>query len=209
MIYRLFPPAIAQDLRRGESIPLMFVPHTVGILWADLVGFTALSSDLDSFDSMQLLDNLYSRFDELLEYSSLWKMDTIGDAYVVVGNLMEDGEQTTALALSQLFRVAQGMVRTINEFRSETGSKVGIRIGIDAGPAICGIVGTLRPRFHVFGEAVLGAEKMESTATRDGIHVSQNAAQIYRSNQFQFGGSEDHLVLSSHSLKDERSAQTE
>eukprot|EP01138_Halocafeteria_seosinensis_P011230 gb/GECG01011471.1/.p1 GENE.gb/GECG01011471.1/~~gb/GECG01011471.1/.p1 ORF type:complete len:1153 (+),score=86.81 gb/GECG01011471.1/:1-3459(+) len=192
MISGLFPPSVARNLRNGKSIPLRFVPNNVAILWADLVGFTALASNMDSFVSMELLNDLYSRFDVLLEYESLWKMDTIGDAYVVVGS---GEEQHEASLVSYLFQTAQGMIRAIEDFKSDTGYDVGVRIGIGAGPAVWGVLGTLRPRFHVFGEAVLEAEEMEGTARTNEIRVSQNAANIYWQHQFQFRQSSGYLAL--------------
>jgi class 3 adenylate cyclase len=109
-------------------------------------------------------------------------MDTIGDAYVVIGGLVHKSDN--ARLTERLFSIGHKMVSTMRYFRKQTGHDIGIRVGIHAGKVASGIIGTLRPRYYVFGDTLLQAEKMESASASDQIKVSEAAARLYHSSQF-------------------------
>eukprot|EP01138_Halocafeteria_seosinensis_P009945 gb/GECG01010157.1/.p1 GENE.gb/GECG01010157.1/~~gb/GECG01010157.1/.p1 ORF type:complete len:1289 (+),score=131.12 gb/GECG01010157.1/:1-3867(+) len=189
VLNQLLPKAINDRLEKNQAIPFEMHPDDVVILWADLMGFTKLSSELHSTQVMQLLNRLYSRFDKIVEDENLWKMDTIGDAYVVIGGLVHRSDN--ARLAESLFSIADKMVGIMRYFRRQTGHDIGIRVGIHAGKVASGIIGTLRPRYYVFGDTLLEAEKMESSSASDQIKVSEVAARLYRSSQFQLQPSGD------------------
>ena len=174
---QLLPVSVNSALSRNESIPFQILPHSVVILWADLVGFTALSSKLDSLGVLRMLHNIFVQFDALVESANLWKLDTIGDAYVVIGGLQEDIDGPSLV--ERQFALALSMQRIVADIAAQTGGEIGIRVGIHAGPVATGIIGTLRPRFYVFGRTVLEAEHMEATGEPGRVQVSPEAAQLY------------------------------
>eukprot|EP01138_Halocafeteria_seosinensis_P003458 gb/GECG01003534.1/.p1 GENE.gb/GECG01003534.1/~~gb/GECG01003534.1/.p1 ORF type:complete len:1188 (+),score=119.00 gb/GECG01003534.1/:1-3564(+) len=179
----LFPHSVMRQLLNNEYVAFQYHQGEVVILWADLVGFTALSSSKTSAEMARLLHTMYAKFDELVEQENLWKMDTIGDAYVVVGGLSE--EHRAMNVVEKQFRVAGRMVCLIRQFARDTSFDVAVRIGIHSGPVASGIVGTLRPRYHIFGTTVLDAEHMEQTSARNRVQVSTHTAELY--NSFHFG----------------------
>jgi tetrahydromethanopterin S-methyltransferase subunit G len=131
---------------------------------------------------MGLLHELYSQFDAAVERFDLWKLDTIGDAYVVIGGLLR--EVDAPLLTERLFKIAQRMVEVVQAVGQSTGHDIGIRIGIHSGRVAMGILGTLRPRFHVFGPTVLEAEHMESEGRKNCIQVSEAAFRLYLQRTF-------------------------
>jgi class 3 adenylate cyclase len=197
VLEQLLPTHVNEKLRRNEPVPFEMHPNHVVMLWADLVGFTALSATLQPHQVMKILNSLYSRFDALVERASLWKVDTIGDAYVIIGGLVdarrpkEAGSrrpESTDLPgpelVERMFRVASSMREQVRDIAQTTGQDIGIRIGIHSGPVATGIIGTLRPRWHVFGPTVLEAEQMESEGRRAWIQVSEAAFRLYNTRGF-------------------------
>ena len=181
---RLFPSYITEKLKKDEPIPFEGFHDDVVILWADLVGFTSLSSQLDSYDVMRMLDELYCRFDEDVEKKHMWKMETIGDAYIVIGGLVDDSEVNISVLASRLFSLAMSMLSRVRNFNERNSTDISLRIGIHAGQVGSGIAGKLRPRYYVFGENVLYAEHMESTGKPGLVHVSKYAAKLYDKSRF-------------------------
>ncbi|KAA0148055.1 hypothetical protein FNF28_07490 [Cafeteria roenbergensis] len=195
VLEQLLPTHVNEKLRRNEPVPFEIHPNDVVMLWADLVGFTALSSSLKPHQVMAILNALYSRFDALVERAHLWKVDTIGDAYVIIGGLVDSHQLRPGEApprsdmpgpelVERLFGVATSMREQVRAVAQATGQDIGIRIGIHSGPVATGIIGTLRPRWHVFGPTVLEAEHMESEGRRSWIQVSEAAFRLYNMRGF-------------------------
>ena len=108
-------------------------------------------------------------------------MDTIGDAYVVVGGLSGVTEQNVRNVVLRMVEVAAGMNQILAEYRLQSGHDIQMRIGIHRGPAIAGVVGQMKPRFHVFGKTIEYTNKLESDGLKSRIHVSKVIAQdIYK-----------------------------
>ena len=179
---RLFPASVVDQLKHDKPIPFRKHEDDVVILWADLSGFTKLCSALSCKEVKEILDTLYSRLDQHTEAENLWKMDTIGDAYVVIGGLNDEIDRHTLM--EKLFRLAFNMLVTVSEYRQRSGYDIAMRIGIHAGPVVSGIIGALRPRFYIFGKTVLEAEILESTCENGSIQVSKHAAQLYCTKHF-------------------------
>jgi class 3 adenylate cyclase len=192
VLEQLLPTHVNEKLRRNEPVPFEIHPNHVVMIWADLVGFTALSATLEPEQVMTILNALYSRFDALVERANLWKVDTIGDAYVIIGGLVDikSGGKAKAADLpgpelvERMFKVATSMRQQVRAVSTATGQDIGIRIGIHSGPVATGIIGTLRPRWHVFGPTVLEAEHMESEGRRSWIQVSEAAFRLYNMRGF-------------------------
>ena len=142
-----------------------------------------------------MLDNLFSQFDDIVSEEKLWKMDTIGDAYLVVGGLVDQVDKR--YMMGRFFSLARKMINIVKEFKTFTRHNVGIRIAIHAGPAASGVLGRLRPRFYVFGRTMYEAAILERTGEKNKIHVSEKAAHLYRQNHFGFqrGSSEESYFL--------------
>ncbi|KAG2496060.1 hypothetical protein HYH03_005979 [Edaphochlamys debaryana] len=156
----------------------------VTILFADIVGFTSLCHEIPATRVMEFLNRLYSRLDTLLDVYGVYKVETIGDCYMVSGGLMArdaDGlmsvrasDAVDELHAAKTLAFAKAMLREAAQVRLPTSGKpVEMRIGLHSGPVMSGIVGSKMPRFCLFGDTVNTASRMESTCRPGNIHVSQ------------------------------------
>ncbi|MEW5307519.1 MAG: hypothetical protein WDW36_009908 [Sanguina aurantia] len=156
----------------------------VTILFADLVGFTTMSEQLPPKEVMMLLNRLFTAFDDLLDEYGVYKVETIGDCYVVAGGLMikdRDNFQVVRGAscgvcpanATSTMRFAKAMLMEAAHVQHPGASTpVCMRIGMHTGPVMSGVVGSKMPRFCLFGDTINTASRMESTSLPGCIHVS-------------------------------------
>ena len=170
LLTNILPAAIAGRLksRTGQVIADKF--DEASILFADMAGFTARTSDTAPEDLVQFLNNVFSDFDRLVERHGLEKIKTTGDAYMVVSGVpARRTDHAQALA-----RLALDMRYLAIDFRDSYGRSVPIRIGIAGGPVVAGVVGARKFFYDVWGDAVNVASRMESTGELGKIQVSQD-----------------------------------
>ncbi|KAG2434972.1 hypothetical protein HYH02_012167 [Chlamydomonas schloesseri] len=159
------------------------------VLFADIQGFTPMCKQLPPAVVMSFLHTLFSRFDAMLDEYAVYKVETIGDCYMVAGGLMHEDEDGMAAVQGAgevdcdqahaVVSFAQAMLRAAASVRLPTsGEPVRIRVGIHSGPVVSGVVGTRMPRFCLFGDTVNTASRMESTGVPGAIHVSDDAYQM-------------------------------
>jgi adenylate cyclase len=143
----------------------------VSIVFADLVGFTTLSTRLSPAQLVDMLDRLFSRFDARAEEFGIEKIKTIGDAYMAVAGLSEavyDHVQRAA-------RFAFAMQQEVDGLAAELGYAINVRVGLHVGPVVAGVIGRKRPAFDCWGEAVNLASRLEHTASPGAILISESA----------------------------------
>ena len=138
-------------------------------MFADIVGFTQLASNLDPIELVELLNSFFSCFDRLTEKHSLEKIKTIGDAYMVVGGLPERREDHV-VAVAAMALDMQDAVAAFNQKNSRTFS---IRIGIHTGPVVAGVIGLKKFIYDLWGDTVNIASRMESHGMAGKIQVSE------------------------------------
>ncbi|HEY9742300.1 MAG TPA: adenylate/guanylate cyclase domain-containing protein [Coleofasciculaceae cyanobacterium] len=168
LLLNILPSPIAQQLKREEcTIADSFAEVTV--MFADIVGFTELAAETEPIELVEILNVIFSEFDQLTEEHGLEKIKTIGDAYMVVGGLPavkpNHAEAIAAMALD--------MQTCITEFCKDTGKDLSIRIGINTGPVIAGIIGTKKFIYDLWGDTVNIASRMESHGLPDNIQVTE------------------------------------
>jgi class 3 adenylate cyclase len=167
LLLNILPEPIADRLRRGE--PLIADRHEdVSLLFADIVGFTGMSSAMDAAELVTTLNNVFSVFDGLVDASGLEKVKTIGDAYMIVGGM-------PTWQPDHLERMASLALRLAEEIaRSDEAKRLGIRfrMGIHTGPVVAGVIGTKKFIYDVWGDTVNIASRMESTGEADRIQVT-------------------------------------
>ncbi|EFJ46285.1 guanylyl and adenylyl cyclase family member, partial [Volvox carteri f. nagariensis] len=144
----------------------------VTVLFADIKGFTSLCHQIPPTRVMHFLNHLYSRLDTLLDVYGVYKVETIGDCYMVAGGLMtRDSDGFMAVrgpdSVDELHAAKASRV-----LLPTTRRPVEMRIGLHSGAVMSGIVGAKMPRFCLFGDTVNTASRMESTCTPGAIHVS-------------------------------------
>jgi class 3 adenylate cyclase len=171
LLLAMLPSPIAQRLKAGES-PIADRHAEVTVLFADIAGFTPLSSELPPEQVVQTLNTLFSRFDALTGERCLEKIKTIGDCYMVVGGLPsprpDHAEAVADLALALLATIDEAHGDADPALRS-----IRIRIGMHCGSAVAGVIGTHKPAYDLWGDTVNTASRMESHGEPGRIHCSQ------------------------------------
>lgn len=172
LLLNVLPAAIAEELKQDtKSIAYRFEEAT--ILFADIVNFTALSSSLSPTQLVDLLNEIFSTFDHLAERHQLEKIKTIGDAYMVVGGIPHSlPNHTEAIA-----EMALNMREAISHFKRDDDVPFSIRIGIDTGPVVAGVIGLKKFSYDLWGDAVNVASRMESQGIGDQIQVTETVYQ--------------------------------
>ncbi len=167
LLLNILPQAIAERLKQGETtIADSFSDVTV--MFADLVGFTKLSSHLSPAELVELLNRIFSEFDKLADRYGLEKIKTIGDAYMVVGGLPTPSENHAEAIAS----MAIDIQAAIAKMRTKGDQPLSIRIGINTGPVEAGVIGTKKFTYDLWGDTVNIASRMESLGVPGGIQVT-------------------------------------
>ncbi|CDM93960.1 MAG: adenylate/guanylate cyclase domain-containing protein [Limnospira sp. PMC 1291.21] len=168
LLLNILPYPIAERLKQDpKTIADDFTD--AGVLFADIVGFTEISTRFSPTDLVQLLNGIFSRFDGLAEQHGLEKIKTIGDAYMVVSGLpLPRDNYAEAIA-----DMALDMQRTLREFNRQHQQGFKIRIGIATGPVIAGVIGLKKFIYDLWGDTVNIASRMESHGIADEIQVTE------------------------------------
>lgn len=168
LLLNILPEPIAVRLKMQES-NIADTFDEVTILFADLVNFTRLASKVSPKKLVSLLNKIFSTFDRLTEKHGVEKIKTIGDAYMVVGGLptsrCDHAEAVAEMALD--------MQQTISQFNADYSTNLNIRIGINTGPAVAGVIGTKKFTYDLWGDAVNTASRMESHGLPGHIQVTK------------------------------------
>ncbi|MCU0543185.1 MAG: PAS domain S-box protein [Oscillatoriaceae cyanobacterium Prado104] len=173
LLLNILPQPIADRLKQDQSI----IADTFGevtVLFADIVGFTKLSSQVSPTELVSLLNEIFSTFDQLAEKHGLEKIKTIGDAYMVVGGLpMPRSDCAEAIA-----EMALDMQQAVAQFSNTHSQIFSIRIGINSGPVVAGVIGIKKFIYDLWGDTVNTASRMESHGLPGRIQVTSETYQI-------------------------------
>ena len=168
LLLNILPKPIADRLKQNpQSIADSFADVTV--LFADIVNFTRLSEQVSPTELVELLNRIFSAFDRLAEKHALEKIKTIGDSYMVVGGLPTI-RPDHAEAIAQM---ALDMTSEIARFNTEGNRNFNIRIGINTGPVVAGVIGIKKFIYDLWGDTVNTASRMESHSIPGCIQVTE------------------------------------
>jgi guanylate cyclase len=173
LLRNVLPAPIAERLKRGEGT-IAERHEDVTVLFADLVGFTALSKGMGADEAVDLLDELFAAFDGIADAEGLVKIKTIGDAYMAVGGAPEPMPGHVEAVVRAAIAI-RGAVGEIAERRG-IGDALAVRIGIDTGPAVAGVIGRRRFIYDLWGDTVNTASRMESHGVPGEIQVTERVA---------------------------------
>ena len=169
LLHNIMPKSIAEKLKNNIKTISMDNPE-ISVLFADIVSFTEMSEKISSEKIVGFLNDMFSQFDDLTETYGVEKIKTIGDSYMVVSGMPVQREDH---ALT-LFNLAKEMIKISAQFKDHNGNPIKLRIGINSGPAISGVIGKSKFAFDVWGDTINTAARLESYGSPDCIHISKN-----------------------------------
>jgi class 3 adenylate cyclase len=167
LMLNILPRPIAERLKRGEKNISGSYPE-VTIMFSDLIGFTEIASKLTATELVKLLNDLFTRFDIRAESLGLEKIKTIGDSYMVVGGLPIPRSDHAVICTN----MALGMFEDIEKFNAANRLSLGMRIGLNSGPVVAGVIGFTKFSYDLWGNTVNTASRMESTSQPGRAQVS-------------------------------------
>lgn len=191
---RFFLKQLQTEQERSEHLLLNILPQSivellkydpctiadsfdeVSVLFADIVGFTEISSHKSPTQIIEILNVIFSEFDNLTDRHGLEKIKTIGDAYMVVGGLPTPRDDH-AEAIAEM---ALDMQKQIDQFNRESGEAFSIRIGINSGPVIAGVIGLKKFSYDLWGDTVNLASRMESHGVAGCIQVTSTTRDLLK-----------------------------
>ena len=174
LLLNILPQSIADRLK-AEPRTIADQFSSASILFADVVDFTPLSEGLSPTELVGMLDRLFSHFDELAERHELEKIKTIGDCYMVAAGVPSPRpDHARALALMALDM--QAAMRSLDGEVGQLGLE--LRVGINSGPVVAGVIGRKRFLYDLWGDAVNTASRMESHGTKGRIQITRATKEL-------------------------------
>ncbi|MGB3717541.1 MAG: adenylate/guanylate cyclase domain-containing protein [Candidatus Promineifilaceae bacterium] len=175
LLLNILPKEVAEILKVENRVVADHYENA-SILFADLVGFTPLTAEMEPEKMVELLNEIYSCFDDLVEKYDLEKIRTIGDNYMVVSGVPRP-RQDHAEAISGM---ALDMRAFLREFTFGEGERIHFRIGINSGSLVAGVVGRRKFQYDVWGDAVNVASRMESQGVSDQVQITAATRELIK-----------------------------
>ena len=176
LLYKMMPAKAIHKLKKNQTVIERY--EMVTIFFSDIVGFTTMVGDMTPIDVMVMLNQLYTEFDKLVEKHNLYKVETIGDAYMVIGGA--PNKCSGPEGAEKIAKFAIDAIQCVKDFRTESNGQIFIRVGLASGPVVAGVVGTSMPRYCLFGDTVNLASRMESTSRKMRIQCSTVTHRLLR-----------------------------
>jgi class 3 adenylate cyclase len=181
LLENVLPEAIAARLRINPARIAESV-DAVSVVFADIVNFTPLSERLPPGELVALLDRIFTAFDGLCDRHGLEKIKTIGDAYMAVAGAPEPVADHAAAAAE----FALDLIEVVDRFAAESDSDLQVRVGVNSGPVVAGVIGERRFSYDLWGDTVNTASRMESHGRPGAVHVSAVTHALLK-DRYEFG----------------------
>ncbi|XP_052458767.1 atrial natriuretic peptide receptor 1 isoform X3 [Carassius gibelio] len=176
LLTQMLPRCVAAQLIAGKTVRAETF-DCVTIYFSDIEGFTAMSASLTPMQVVNVLNDLYTYFDNIIDHHNVYKVETIGDAYMVVSGLpTRNGDDHVKEIARMSLAIVQGMRSFYSPHIQE--QQLRVRIGVHSGPCVAGVVGLKMPRYCLFGDTVNTASRMEAYGLPLRIHVSSSTKSL-------------------------------
>ena len=167
LLLNVLPPAIAERLKRNE-VNIAQGHADVTVMFADIVGFTRMTEELSPVETVKILNDVFSIFDDIADKHRVEKIKTIGDAYMACAGLDTGAQIHYADAVASM---ALEMIEKVHEYSKRTGERLQIRIGIGTGPVVAGVIGKKKFIYDMWGDTVNVAFRLAADAPAETIQV--------------------------------------
>uniref|UniRef100_A0A3Q3B2N1 Guanylate cyclase n=1 Tax=Kryptolebias marmoratus TaxID=37003 RepID=A0A3Q3B2N1_KRYMA len=178
LLTQMLPPSVAEALMVGGTVTPEYFDN-VSLYFSDIVGFTTISANSEPIEVVDLLNDLYTLFDAIIGNHDVYKVETIGDAYMVASGVPVPNDNRHAAEIANMSLDILSAVGTF-KMRHMPDVPVRIRIGLHTGSCVAGVVGLTMPRYCLFGDTVTTASRMESSGMPYRIHVHQSTVKVLR-----------------------------
>ncbi len=170
LLLNILPKEIAKELTEHPDKTLAKEYPNVTVLFTDIVGFTKISGEMTAEEVVTMLNKMFSLFDERAQREGIEKIKTIGDAYMAAAGLTQENENDGA---ERMVKFAQGLLDDVRAFNETSSIKIQIRLGINSGALVAGVIGKTKFIYDIWGDTVNVASRMESTGLPMKIHVTE------------------------------------
>mgnify|MGYP002853917413 FL=1 len=176
LLLNILPAQIAKRLAADKESKIADRIENASVLFADIIGFTKITSALDAGAIVGALNSLYSRVDERAKREGIEKIKTIGDSYMAASGLF--GAEDAGKNALALINFARGMLEDIQDFNKTSQTKFSMRIGINSGSLIAGVIGKTKFIYDIWGDTVNVASRMESSGQASKIHIAEQTFKL-------------------------------
>ncbi len=170
LLLNILPKEIAKELTAHPDSTIAKEYPNVTVLFTDIVGFTKISGEMTAEEVVTMLNKMFSMFDERAQREGIEKIKTIGDAYMAATGLTQNSSNDGA---ARMLRFAKGLLDDVNAFNENSNIKLQIRLGINSGALVAGVIGKTKFIYDIWGDTVNVASRMESTGLPMKIHVTE------------------------------------
>ena len=170
LLLNILPKEIARELTAHPDRTLAKEYPNVTVLFTDIVGFTKISGEMTAEEVVTMLNKMFTLFDERAQREGIEKIKTIGDAYMAATGLTQEQYNDGAF---KMLRFAKGLLSGVQTFNETSPVKLLIRLGINSGPVVAGVIGKTKFIYDIWGDTVNVASRMESTGLPMRIHVTE------------------------------------
>ncbi|MEM7374208.1 MAG: adenylate/guanylate cyclase domain-containing protein [Bacteroidota bacterium] len=180
LLLNILPSKIAEELKVNNKV--VSVRHKdVTILFTDFKGFTSIASKLEPEQLLNKLEEAFNEFDKIIEEFGLEKIKTIGDAYMAVAGLPDPDPYHAIHAVGAAMKMQEYMDRTIGRQKRRGEEVWELRVGINSGPVVAGVIGKKKFAYDIWGDSVNLASRMETSGEAGKINISANTYHLVRS----------------------------
>ncbi|KAJ3074367.1 hypothetical protein HDU98_011436 [Podochytrium sp. JEL0797] len=183
LLEKLMPPSLIEAMKAGKATGAEEFA-SVTVFFSDVTNFSELSNKNSTKDMLAVLNKLWMEYDTICKRWGMYKVETIGDAFLgVIGapeRIPDHAERAANFAVD--------VIRMVSEFRTNSGEEIVTRVGLNSGPITAGILGDSNPHWCIVGDAVNTASRMESTSKAMRIHISESTYRLINGKGFKIEG---------------------